>query len=104
MRREQTISIHWLRLNLKSNVQLLNQQKTGCLAFFARVNYDYMRRYLFSVSLRYDGASQFTEGNRFTFFPAVSAGWNMHYENWFPKDIVSRLKLRASWGKLGTTT
>lgn len=60
-----------------------------------------MRRYLFSVSLRYDGASQFTEGNRFTFFPAVSAGWNMHYENWFPKDIVSRLKLRASWGKTG---
>lgn len=71
------------------------------LGFFARVNYDYMRRYLFSVSLRYDGASQFTEGNRFTFFPAVSAGWNMHYENWFPKDIVSRLKLRASWGKTG---
>lgn len=44
------------------------------LGFFARVNYDYLRRYLFSVSLRYDGASQFTEGNRFSFFPAVSAG------------------------------
>ena len=68
------------------------------LGFFARVNYDYLRRYLFSVSLRYDGASQFTEGNRFSFFPAVSAGWNMHYENWFPKDVVNRLKLRASWG------
>ncbi len=71
------------------------------LGFFARVNYDYLRRYLFSVSLRYDGASQFTEGNRFSFFPAVSAGWNMHYENWFPKDVVNRLKLRASWGKTG---
>lgn len=71
------------------------------LGFFARVNYDYLRRYLFSVSLRYDGASQFTEGNRFSFFPAVSAGWNMHYENWFPTDVVNRLKLRASWGKTG---
>ena len=71
------------------------------LGFFARVNYDYLRRYLFSVSLRYDGASQFTEGNRFSFFPAVSAGWNMHYENWFPTDVVTRLKLRASWGKTG---
>ena len=71
------------------------------LGFFARVNYDYLRRYLFSVSLRYDGASQFTEGNRFSFFPAVSAGWNMHYENWFPTDVINRLKLRASWGKTG---
>ena len=80
---------------------LQNRQKVACLGFFARVNYDYLRRYLFSVSLRYDGASQFTEGNRFSFFPAVSAGWNMHYENWFPTDVVNRLKLRASWGKTG---
>ena len=25
----------------------------------------------------------------------------MHYENWFPTDVVNRLKLRASWGKTG---
>lgn len=71
------------------------------LGFFTRVNYDYKKRYLLSASLRYDGASQFSEDNKFALFPAVSAGWNMHYEDWFPQDIVNRLKLRASWGKTG---
>lgn len=71
------------------------------MGFFARLHYDYLRRYMLTVSLRYDGASQFTDDHRFAFFPAVSAGWNMHYENWFPTDIISRMKWRISWGKTG---
>lgn len=71
------------------------------LGYFTRVNYDYKKRYLLSASLRYDGASQFSEDHKYALFPAVSMGWNMHYENWFPKDIINRLKLRASWGQTG---
>lgn len=71
------------------------------LGFFARVNYDYKRRYLLTASARYDGASQFAEDNKFALFPAVSGGWNMHYEDWFPVDVISRLKLRTSWGQTG---
>lgn len=71
------------------------------LGFFARANYDYDRRYLLTASLRYDGASQFAEDHKFALFPAVSGGWNMHYEDWFPTQIASRLKLRASWGQTG---
>lgn len=76
-------------------------EKEVLLGFFARVNYDYKRRYLLTVSARYDGASQFAEDHKFALFPAVSGGWNMHYEDWFPKEIVSRLKLRSSWGQTG---
>ena len=65
------------------------------------MNYDYDRRYLLTASLRYDGASQFAEDHKFALFPAFSGGWNMHYEEWFPKQIASRLKLRASWGQTG---
>ena len=71
------------------------------LGFFGRVNYDYNQKYLFSASLRYDGASQFASDNRFAMFPAVSAGWNMHYEDWFPSQHISRMKFRASWGQTG---
>ena len=75
--------------------------KEVLVGFFARVNYDYKRRYLLTVSARYDGASQFAEDHKFALFPAVSGGWNMHYEDWFPKTDVSRMKLRASWGQTG---
>ena len=75
--------------------------KEVLVGFFARVNYDYKRRYLLTVSARYDGASQFAEDHKFALFPAVSGGWNMHYEDWFPKTVVSRMKLRASWGQTG---
>ncbi|MEG1564329.1 MAG: SusC/RagA family TonB-linked outer membrane protein, partial [Bacteroides sp.] len=75
--------------------------KEVLVGFFARVNYDYKRRYLLTVSARYDGASQFVEDHQFALFPAVSGGWNMHYEEWFPKEVISRLKLRSSWGQTG---
>lgn len=71
------------------------------LGYFTRMTYDYKRRYLLSASLRYDGASQFSEDHKYALFPAVSMGWNMHYEDWFPKNFVNRLKLRVSWGETG---
>lgn len=71
------------------------------LSYFGRINYDLNQKYLFSVSARYDGSSRFTEENQFAFFPAVSAGWNVHYEDFWNISWISRLKLRSSWGKAG---
>lgn len=76
-------------------------EKNTLMGFFARFNYDYKRRYLLTVSARYDGASQFADDHKYAFFPAVSGGWNMHYEDWFPKTVINRMKLRASWGQTG---
>ncbi|MDZ7690884.1 MAG: SusC/RagA family TonB-linked outer membrane protein [Balneolaceae bacterium] len=53
--------------------------------------------------MRYDGSFNFSEGNRFGLFPAVSAGWNLTNEP-FMDDAgswLNNLKLRASWGKMG---
>jgi len=73
------------------------------LSFFGRINYDFDAKYLFSASLRRDGSSRFAENNRWALFPGVSAGWNIHREDfWQPLSrTVSNLKLRASWGKSG---
>ncbi len=71
-------------------------------SFFGRINYDYAERYLFTASLRRDGSSNFGEDNRFGVFPAVGVGWNISEEPFFKIDAVDNLKLRGSWGRLGS--
>ena len=70
---------------------------------FFRAGYDYKGRYLVEFNARYDGSSRFPKGIRYGFFPSVSAGWRMSEEAWFApaKKVVSNLKIRASYGKLG---
>ena len=71
------------------------------LSFFGRLNYDYQGKYLFSASIRRDESSKFHKDNRVGYFPSVSAGWNIHQESWFENPVVSKLKIRASYGELG---
>lgn len=67
-----------------------------------RLSYSFANKYLVKASIRRDGSSRFGVNNRFGIFPAVSAGWVVSEEN-FLKDnsILSYLKLKGSWGKLG---
>src|SRR5690606_17849717 len=73
------------------------------MGVFGRLTYNFREKYLFEFNGRYDGSSRFAEGNRFGFFPSVSAGYNIDKEEfWDPlRDIVNTMKIRASWGKLG---
>jgi len=73
------------------------------LSFFGRVTYDFDKKYIISASLRADGSSRFAEDKQWGYFPGVSAGWNIHRESFFMpmEKIVSRLKLRSSWGMTG---
>jgi TonB-linked SusC/RagA family outer membrane protein len=70
----------------------------------ARANYSYDNRFLLTVNTRYDGTSQLTD--HYGFFPGISAGWNLHHENFFANssfgNIISTLKPRISWGQNGT--
>jgi TonB-linked SusC/RagA family outer membrane protein len=72
-------------------------------SYFARANYSYKSKYLVNASIRADGASQFFGGSDlWGYFPSIGAGWVISNED-FMKDqtIVSNMKLRASWGKIG---
>lgn len=71
--------------------------------FFGRINYDYDGRYLLELNGRYDGSSRFASDHRWGFFPSVSLGWNISREAFMSSltDVVSNLKLRASYGLLG---
>ena len=75
-------------------------------SYFGRLSYDYMNRYYLQASLRADAAdlSQLPSTNRWGYFPAVSAGWTISEEKFFAplRDVVTSLKLRASWGQNGS--
>lgn len=92
-------------VNLGSGYYTLtgDQSEWALLGFFARANYDYKGKYLLEVNGRYDGTSRFPKGQRFGFFPSVSAGWRISEESFFEplKNTLSDLKFRVSYGQLG---
>lgn len=68
----------------------------------ARATYGYDNRYLAEVNIGYNGSEQFAPDKRFGFFPAVSAGWVISNEDFMAGNpVVTTLKLRASYGKVG---
>jgi TonB-linked SusC/RagA family outer membrane protein len=73
---------------------------------FYRLNYDYKGRYLIESNGRLDGSSRFPKGDRWGFFPSVSAGWVLSEEQFFSplKSAINFLKLRGSYGQLGNQT
>lgn len=102
------------RRNLLSNSldQLFTGSETGQqngskatqlarINYIGRVSYNFASRYLFDFNMRYDGSQNFPAGNRFGFFPGVSAAWRISQEGFFHSSKISELKLRASWGKIG---
>ena len=61
----------------------LNQKADGntsfntLLSYIGRVMYNYDNRYYLTASLRADGSSKFPKGNKYAFFPSVSAAWQL---------------------------
>ncbi|MEX6686993.1 TonB-dependent receptor [Danxiaibacter flavus] len=82
-----------------------NENDRSTVSWFGRVTYNYKQRYLFEVNLRRDASSRFGSNYRWGTFPSLSAGWRISEENFFErfKESISNLKLRASWGKLGSS-
>lgn len=80
-----------------------DKSETTLLSYLARVNYEYKGKYLLSASIRRDGFSGFAPNHKWGNFPGLSVGWRMNEEN-FMKQVptISELKLRASYGSLGS--
>jgi TonB-linked SusC/RagA family outer membrane protein len=78
-------------------------EKWNILGGFSRINYSYKDKYLFEVNGRYDGSSKFPANERYAFFPSYSVGWRISNESFWnvSEELISNLKLRASYGSLG---
>lgn len=72
-------------------------------SFFGRLSYNYDDRYIAEFTMRWDGTSRLPEQNRWGSFPSVSGAWRVSNENFFDVDWIDDLKLKASWGQLGSS-
>lgn len=72
-------------------------------SYMIRLNYGFNERYLLTVSGRWDGASQLSEGNKWDFFPSASLAWRINQEDFMSStsDWLDNLKLRAGFGVTG---
>jgi len=77
--------------------------KSVLLSYLGRVNYSFANKYLFTASIRADGSSKYSEGSKWGYFPSGAFAWKVKEEG-FMKDIdlVSDLKVRASYGLTGS--
>ena len=72
------------------------------LAYMARLNYVYNKRYLLTATIRRDGYSGFGADNKFAIFPSASVGWVASEESFLKStEWLNFLKLRLSYGLNG---
>ena len=73
------------------------------LSFFTRVNYSIKDKYQISATMRADGSSKFTKGNKWGYFPSFAASWRISSEDWMKQysHWLDNLKLRYSFGTAG---
>jgi len=69
---------------------------------FSSVNYDFKKKYLVTLTARYDGSSRFGTNNQYGLFPSVRVGWSLVEEEFLKNSsTVSEMKFRASYGLTG---
>ncbi len=74
------------------------------LGYAGRLTYSYKNAYFLEFNFGYNGSERFSSNHRFGFFPTIGASWVVSKEKfWKGKlaDVVSRLKLRGSYGLVG---
>ena len=72
-------------------------------SYIGRVNLGYKNKYMLNASLRVDGASKFSSGQRYGTFPSLSGAWLVGNESFMEnQNFVKDLKLRASYGVTGS--
>ncbi|PIA82312.1 SusC/RagA family TonB-linked outer membrane protein [Gaetbulibacter sp. 4G1] len=82
-----------------SNVELSLPSRNLTLA--GRFNYDYDTRFFVEANFGYNGSERFAKKNRFGFFPSFGAAWLVSNEKFFKSEVISKLKLRVSYGFVG---
>lgn len=97
----------WNNLNAGEGTKIVGSfgNENSMMSYFTRINYTLADRYLFTATLRADGASVFAKNNKWGYFPSVAVGWNMVEESFmeFARPALTMLKFRASVGQTGNS-
>jgi TonB-linked SusC/RagA family outer membrane protein len=74
------------------------------LGLSGRFTYGYDNRYFSEFNFGYNGSEKFDKGHRWGFFPSFGLAWNVSNEAFWTgnlKDVISKLKLRGTYGLVG---
>ena len=76
--------------------------KVRTISYYGRLVYNLFDRYILTGTIRRDGSSNFSEGNRWGTFPSAAVAWRIKEES-FLKDFkpISNAKIRVGWGQTG---
>lgn len=86
------------------NTPASNRARFSFNSYFGRLNYSLLNKYLLTLTGRMDGSSKFGESNKFAFFPSAALAWKVSEEPFLSgAEVVSNLKLRASYGITGNS-
>ncbi|MEP1486815.1 MAG: TonB-dependent receptor [Algibacter sp.] len=81
---------------------VVTYSETKLASVFGRINLNFNKKYLFTLTGRYDGASKFAANNKWAFFPAAAFAYKLSEENFMKNsNAINELKLRVSYGTSG---
>ena len=87
------------------NAQDITSQYIGSSAlesYFGRAIYSFDNRYNVTASFRADGSSKFAEGNKWGYFPSLSASWSLSNEAFMDGfETIENIKLYGGYGEVG---
>ena len=97
----------WWVSSLSSTAAATNsgsQWKRFSMSYLTRALYNYNNKYLLNASFRRDGSSVFSgAGNTWDNFYSVGSGWIVSEEKFMAdQDVINYLKIKGSWGVLGS--
>ncbi|MGX1928975.1 SusC/RagA family TonB-linked outer membrane protein [Flagellimonas sp. 2504JD4-2] len=71
-------------------------------SYFSRWIYSFDNKYSITASLRADGSSRFAEGNKWGYFPSVSAAWRLSNEPFMKNfNAIKNIKFFGGYGEVG---
>jgi TonB-linked SusC/RagA family outer membrane protein len=83
---------------IMASLPVRNQGMSG------RFTYGYDNRYFSEFNFGYNGSEKFDKGHRWGFFPSAGLAWLVSNEAFWTgplKDVISKLKLRGTYGLVG---
>ncbi len=74
-------------------------------SIFGTTQYSFANKYYLTATVRQDTSSRFKGDNKTDIFPSFSGGWVVSDEEFFNAEgVISRFKLKGSWGQIGNQT
>jgi TonB-linked SusC/RagA family outer membrane protein len=95
------IARNYMEANAGTLIESLPSRNLG---LSGRFTYGYDSRYFSEFNFGYNGSEKFDKGHRWGFFPSFGLGWTVSNEAFWTgrlKELVSLLKIRATYGLVG---